>query len=123
MGCGVVTFAVTRRVHAAPSSVTGGGVASGKGVNVKVGGEMGLAWVITIPFTIVIGWLMLELTRLPGVAAWIAVGAVLFVLFDWIAWAMSNALRASDVAAEIPSEPDLREPVSAIPHVEGNGSI
>lgn len=32
---------------------------------------------------------MFELTQLPGAAAYPAVGSVLFVLFGWIAWAMS----------------------------------
>ena len=39
----------------------------------------------------------------------------------WIAWAMSNALRASDVAAEITSEDELSESVGVVPHVEGHG--
>ena len=90
--------------HAAASSVTGSGVASGQGVNLRVVMEMVAAWVITIPSTVIIGWLMYQLTQLPGVAAWIAVGSVLFVLGGWIAWAMARALHASDVAAEIPTE-------------------
>ncbi len=109
--------------HAAASSVTGSGVASGKGVNLRVVGEMVVAWVVTIPATVAIGWGMLELTRLPGAAAFVAVGAVLLVLFGWIGWAMSKALRASDVAAEIPTEAELREPVSAVPQVEGHGPL
>ncbi|GAA3622208.1 inorganic phosphate transporter [Microlunatus ginsengisoli] len=109
--------------HAAASSVSGSGVASGQGINIRVVGEMVLAWIVTIPSTVVIGWLMLELTRLPGAASFIAVGAALFVLFGWIAWAMSKALRADDVAAEIPSVAELREPVSAVPHIEGHGSV
>jgi hypothetical protein len=48
---------------------------------------------------------------------------VLFVLLGWIAWAMSRALRASDVEAEIASEAELRQPVSAVPHIEGHGTI
>jgi hypothetical protein len=51
------------------------------------------------------------------------VGAVLFVLGGWIAWAMGRALHASDVAAEIPTEQELREPVSAIPHLEGQAPV
>ena len=90
--------------HAAASSVTGSGVASGQGVNLRVVMEMVAAWVVTIPSTVIIGWLMYQLTQLPGVAAWIAVGSVLFVLGGWIAWAMARALHASDVAAEIPTE-------------------
>ena len=109
--------------HAAASSVTGSGVASGQGVNLRVVGEMLVAWVITIPSTLVIGWVMFQLTALPGAAAFVAVGAVMVVLFGWIAWAMSKALRASDVAAEIPSEAELRAPVSAQPHIVAHGSM
>jgi len=109
--------------HAAASSVTGSGVASGQGVNLRVVGEMVVAWVVTIPSTVVIGWVMFELTELPGPSAFVAVAAVLFVLFGWIAWAMSKALRASDVAAEIPSVAELREPVAAIPQIEGRGPL
>jgi PiT family inorganic phosphate transporter len=106
--------------HAAASSVTGSGVASGQGVNLRVIAEMVLAWVVTIPATLVIGWVMFQLTALPGPAAFVAVGAVLFVLFGWIAWAMSKALRADDVAAEIPSADELAEPVGVVPHSEGH---
>ena len=109
--------------HAAASSVTGSGIASGQGVNLRVVGEMVVAWVITIPSTVVIGWAMFQLTALPGAAAFVAVGAVLFVLFGWIAWAMSKALRASDVAAEIPSEDQLREPLGAVPHIASQGPL
>src|SRR4029453_12580802 len=91
----------------------------------KKRGWMGMvaAWVITNPSTVIIGWLMCQLTQLPGAAAWIAVGSVLFVLGGWIAWAMARALHASDVAAEIPTEEELREPVSAIPHIEGHPPV
>ncbi|HEU5486189.1 MAG TPA: anion permease [Microlunatus sp.] len=109
--------------HAAASSVTGAGVASGQGVNLRVVGEMVVAWVVTIPATLVIGWLMFQLTTLPGPAAFVAVVAVLFVLFGWIGWAMSKALRAEDVAAEIPSVDELAEPVGVVPQIEGHGPL
>ncbi|HEY5787989.1 MAG TPA: inorganic phosphate transporter [Microlunatus sp.] len=107
--------------HAAASSITGSGVASGQGVNLRVVGEMVLAWVVTIPSTLVIGWVMFQLTTLPGPAAFVAVGVVLFVLFGWIGWAMSKALRAEDVAAEIPSVAELAEPVGVVPQIEAQG--
>jgi PiT family inorganic phosphate transporter len=107
--------------HAAASSVTGSGVASGQGVNLRVVGEMVLAWVVTIPATLVIGWVMFQLTALPGPAAFVTVGAVLLVLFGWIGWAMSKAMRAEDVAAEIPSVDELAEPVGVVPHIEATG--
>ncbi|MDN5804762.1 MAG: inorganic phosphate transporter [Microlunatus sp.] len=109
--------------HAAASSVTGSGVSSGQGINVKVVREMVIAWVVTIPATVVLAWIMFELTQLPGIASVVAIGSVLFVLLGWIAWAMSKAMKASDVDAEVPSMDDLRQPVSAIPHIEGHGTI
>jgi hypothetical protein len=48
------------------------------------------------------------------------VGWVVFVLGGWIAY---GALHASDVAAEIPTEEERREPVSAIPHLEGHTQV
>jgi hypothetical protein len=84
---------------------------------------MVVAWVVTIPATLVIGWVMFQLTALPGPAAFVAVGAVLFVLFGWIAWAMSKALRADDVAAEIPSADELAEPIGAVPHSEAHRNL
>jgi PiT family inorganic phosphate transporter len=109
--------------HAAASSVIGSGVSSGQGVNLRVVAEMVVAWVVTIPSTLVIGWLMFQLVVLPGPAAFVAVGAVLFVLFGWIGWAMSRALRAEDVAAEIPTVDELAEPVGVVPQVEGHGPL
>jgi inorganic phosphate transporter, PiT family len=109
--------------HAAASSVTGSGVSSGQGVNLRVVGEMVLAWVVTIPCTLVVGWVMFQLTVLPGPAAFVAVGSVLIVLFGWIGWAMSKALKAEDVAAEIPSLEELAEPVGAVPQIEGHAPL
>jgi cobalamin biosynthesis protein CobD/CbiB len=86
-------------------------------------GEMVIAWVITIPATLVVGWIMFEFTQLPGAASYVVVSALLFVLFGWIGWAMSKAMRAEDVAAEIATEAELREPVSATPHLEGHGTV
>jgi PiT family inorganic phosphate transporter len=109
--------------HAAATSITGAGVASGQGVNLRVVLKMVASWVVTIPSTVVIGWVMFQLTQLPGLAAWIAVGAVLFVLVGWIAWAMARAVHASDIAAEIPTDEELRVPVSAIPHIQGPSAL
>jgi PiT family inorganic phosphate transporter len=109
--------------HAAATSITGAGVASGQGVNLRVVLKMVASWVITIPSTVVVGWVMYQLTQLPGAAAWISVGSVLFVLVGWIAWAMARAMHASDVAAEIPTEEELREPVSAVPRIQGSSAL
>ena len=81
------------------------------------------SWIITIPSTVVIGWVMVQLTRLPGVSAWIAVGSVLFVLVGWIGWAMARAVHASDLSAEIPTDEALRVPISAIPQIQGPNAL
>ncbi|MFT4165988.1 MAG: inorganic phosphate transporter [Microlunatus sp.] len=108
--------------HAAASSVAGAGVASGKGVNGRVIREMVTAWVVTIPATVIVGWVMFKLTRLPGISAYIVVGAILVALLSWIAWAMSKAMRADDLAAELPAAADERRPVAVTPRAEGHGT-
>ena len=97
--------------------------ASGQGVRLRVVLRMVAAWIITIPATVVVGWVMYQLTQLPGAAAWIAVGTVLVLLTGWIAWAMAHALHASDVAAEIPAEEELHEPVWAVPSLQGHAPL
>lgn len=109
--------------HAAASSVAGGGVASGRGLNFKVFGEMVLAWIVTIPSTAVIGFLLYKLTQLPTGLAWVSVGSVLFVLFGWIAYAMTHSIGAEEVEAEIPTEKQLDEHVATVPHLQGHGPI
>ena len=107
--------------HAAASSVAGAGVSSGVGVNLRVVGNMVLAWIITLPSTMVMAFLAFKLTSLPGAAAWIATGALVLVAGALIIWAMRRAVTAEDVEAEIPSEDLLDAPVSLHPHLEGHG--
>jgi len=109
--------------HAAASSVAGGGVASGRGMNVRVFGEMVVAWIITIPATASIAFFLYKMTQLPTAAAWLSVGSVLFVLFGWIAYAMTHSIGAEEVAAEIPPEEVLEEHIPAVPHLEGHGPV
>jgi PiT family inorganic phosphate transporter len=105
--------------HAAASSVTGSGIRSGGGVNLKVVREMMTAWLVTVPATVGISWIMYWLTQLPGIAAWAAVGSVLFVLGGGIAYAMTHTVSAEDVEAEIPPEVDLAKPLTAHPYLDG----
>ena len=107
--------------HAAASSVAGAGVSSGVGVNLRVVGNMVLAWIITLPSTMVMAFPAFKLTSLPGAAAWIATGALVLVAGALIIWAMRRAVTAEDVEAEIPSEDLLDAPVSLHPHLEGHG--
>jgi PiT family inorganic phosphate transporter len=105
--------------HAAASSVTGAGVRSGGGVHLKVVGEMLTAWVVTIPATIGMSWVMYRFTQLPGAAAWAAVGSVLLALGAGIVYAMTHTVSAEDVEAEIPPEAELAEPLTGHPPLGG----
>ena len=109
--------------HAAASSIVGGGVASGKGANWKVVGEMVLAWVITIPAAGFVAFVMYHLTQLPTIAAWISVGLVVILFGIWAIWAMLHTIHAKDVEAEILPEQELAEHVPAHPHVSGRGPV
>lgn len=107
--------------HAAASSVAGAGVASGKGVNGRVIREMVTAWVVTIPATVIVGFVMFKLTRLPGISAYLVVGAIMAALLTWIVWAMSKAMGADDLAKELPSDAETRQPVAAT-RADGHGT-
>ncbi len=107
--------------HAAASSVAGAGVGSGMGINLKVVGEMVLAWIVTLPTTIVLAFGVFKLTQLPGALAWILVTALIAVVGSLIGYAMLHAVTAEDIEAEIPTEDDLAIPVPAHPHLEGHG--
>jgi PiT family inorganic phosphate transporter len=104
--------------QAAGSSVMGAGVASGRGINLRVVGEMLLAWIVTIPATGAFAFLVFKLTQLPGPAAWLSVTALVFVLGGGIGYAMTHATRAEDVVAELPDEQELAKHVPPVPHIE-----
>ena len=109
--------------QAAASSIMGGGVASGRGINVKVVGEMLLAWLVTIPTTAVIAFAVYELTQLPTALAWIAVGALLIVLGGWIGYAMTHSISAKDVEEEVLPEDELEEHVPPHPQLTGDSPV
>jgi len=109
--------------QAAGSSVMGAGVASGNGLNLKVVGEMLLAWIVTIPATGTLAFLVFKLTQLPPPAAWMAVTALVFVVGGAIAYAMTHATKADDVAAEIPDELRLAEHIPPVPRIEGHTEV
>ena len=99
--------------------MAGSGIQSGGGVNLKVVGEMVTAWVVIIPATVGISRVMYRLTQLPGAAAWATVGPVLLVLGGGIAYALTHTINAEDVVAEMPSELELAEPLTAHPRLDG----
>jgi PiT family inorganic phosphate transporter len=105
--------------HAAASSVVGAGAAARRGTNKKVVGEMVLAWIMTIPATLAIGWLMYRATQLPTVVADIAVGALVVALLSAIGWAMVHAMGAKEIEAEVlstalPTRPAVDLPTSKV---------
>ncbi|MDA8436261.1 MAG: inorganic phosphate transporter [Actinomycetales bacterium] len=107
--------------HAAASSVAGAGVASGMGINLRVIGEMVVAWVVTLPTTMALAFGVFTLTQLPGALAWVAVGLALAIAGALILYAMTHAITAEDVEAEIPDENVLQIPVPVHPQLEGHG--
>ncbi|HEX5017366.1 MAG TPA: inorganic phosphate transporter, partial [Actinomycetes bacterium] len=109
--------------QAAGSSVMGAGVASGRGLNLKVVGEMLVAWIITIPSTGIVAFFVLKLTQLPPPAAWLSVTALVFVLGGAIAYAMTHATRAEDVEVELPPEPRLAEHIPPVPRIEQHDEV
>jgi PiT family inorganic phosphate transporter len=109
--------------HAAASSIVGAGVGSGKGANWKVVGEMVIAWVITIPASATVAFLMFHLTQLPTVLAWITVSIVVAAFAAWAIWAMMHTIHAKDVEAEIPQEDLLAESLPGRPRIEGHGPV
>jgi PiT family inorganic phosphate transporter len=107
--------------HAAASSVAGAGVSSGVGIDLRVVGRMVMAWVVTVPSTVVVGYLALKATQLPGALAWIVTGAMVLVAGGLIAYAMAHSIGAEDVEAEIPTEEQLEQPLELAPHLQGHG--
>jgi len=109
--------------QAAGSSVMGAGVASGRGINLKVVGEMLLAWIVTIPSTGALAFLVYKLTQLPTPAAWVSVSALGFVLGGAIIYAMTHSTRAADVEDELPQEGILAEHLPPIPRIERQDEV
>lgn len=87
--------------HAATFSVVGAGTAARRGVGGKVIGEMVLTWVVTIPATATVGWLMYRLTQLPGPFAVICVGLVVIAFLGGIGWAMRHSIGARELEAQV----------------------
>ncbi len=109
--------------HAAASSIVGAGVGSGKGANWRVVGEMVVAWLLTIPATLTISFVVFRVTQLPTFAAVLAVGLMVILFGVWAGWAMMHTVHAHDIEVEIPAEDMLAEPLPGHPHVEGRGPV
>ncbi|MFA7323577.1 MAG: inorganic phosphate transporter [Candidatus Nanopelagicales bacterium] len=113
--------------HAAATSIIGAGVGSGKGVNWRVVGRMIVAWALTIPAAASVAFIMLNLTKLPTMLAWLFIGPLLIAFGSWAIWAMMHTIHAADVEAEVPSEEVLATPLEADleahPKLVGHGPV
>lgn len=107
--------------HAAATSIVGAGVGSGMGARWRVVGRMVIAWVVTIPAAATVAFIMLKLTLLPTVLAFLAVGLVVGAFTAWAVWAMIHTINAKDVEAEILPEEALAKSTDGHPHVLPHG--
>jgi PiT family inorganic phosphate transporter len=107
--------------HAAATSIVGAGVGSGMGARWRVVGRMVIAWVVTIPAAATVAFIMLKLTLLPTVLAFLAVGLVVGAFTAWAVWAMIHTIHAKDVEAEILPEEALAKSTDGHPHVLPHG--
>ena len=101
--------------HAAASSVIGAGVGARRATNWRLIGQMATAWVVTLPTTAVVGYLLASLTKLPTVLAWIVITPILIAVAIVIGIAMKNSLGAKHLQREIAADDvlvtDQRVPV------------
>ena len=108
--------------HAAATSIIGAGIASGKGANWKVIGEMLIAWIITIPAAGSIGYIMYWTTQ-QGMLSWLLVGIIVIAFGIWAGNAMLHSPHADDIAAEIPTDVELHEHADGHPHLRGHAPV
>lgn len=107
LGAVFAVFSATYReipistTHAAASSVVGAGVGARQGANWKVVGEMVVGWVVTIPATSVLAFLVFSASGLPGAAGAVAVGVISVVFVGAVGWATVNAFGASDLDQQL----------------------
>jgi PiT family inorganic phosphate transporter len=87
--------------HAAASSVIGAGVAGRRKTRWRVIGEMVTAWIITIPTTTGIGYLLYKLTRLPQPVGGIVVAAPVLGLLSAIGWALKHRTTHHEIESEV----------------------
>ena len=121
---GATTYGIPiSTTHAAASSVAGAGVSSGRGLNLRVVGEMVLAWVITIPATLTVAFLLYKMTQLPTAAAVVSVGSLLFVIGGFVLYAVTHTINAADVEAELQSKEKLGEHVPVHPRIAGESPV
>ena len=94
--------------QAVSSSIIGSGVGARRKVNWRVMGEMVIAWVLTMPAAAMVGFFTYKLTVLPGAWGLIAPAVAIIALLLWAGRLMLHSETAEDIAAELPSEEELR---------------
>ena len=109
--------------HAAAASVAGAGVSSGRGLNMRVLGQMVVAWVVTMPAAGAVAFVLYKMTQLPTGLAWISVCCLLFVVGGFVVYAMTHSIGVKDVEAELQSDEQLEEHVPARPRLEGESPL
>jgi PiT family inorganic phosphate transporter len=87
--------------HAAASSVVGAGVAGRRHTRWRVIGEMVLAWIVTIPTTTGIGFVLYKLTQLPGSLGAIVVCVLVAALLGAIGWALKHRTTHHEIETEV----------------------
>jgi PiT family inorganic phosphate transporter len=95
--------------HAAASSIMGSGVGSRRRVNWLVMRDMVIAWVVTLPAVALAGFLVFQLTELPGALAWMSSLGALVALVMWAIWLMRRAEGADEVAEKVDELAEERE--------------
>ena len=85
--------------HAAASSVVGAGTAGRRGTNWRCVGEMAIAWVVTIPATCTVGFVLYHLSQLGPILTWLTLGPLLVGLSAAILWAITHAVGAQEIEA------------------------
>ena len=93
--------------QAVSSSIVGSGVGARRRVNWLVMRDMAIAWVFTMPVAAAIGFVVFQLTVLPGVLAYIATAVAIVALVIYAVVLMRGAMTAQDIAEELPSEAEL----------------
>lgn len=87
--------------QAAASSILGAGVAHRSKTHWDVVRNMVIAWVVTIPSTIAIAFVLYELTLLPTILACVVLSLIILSFGIWAVRAMIKSISAKQVAEEV----------------------
>jgi PiT family inorganic phosphate transporter len=85
-------------------SIVGAGVASGEGARWRTLGGIVLGWIVTMPATALLSFVLVKITLIDGPLPWIAIGVGMLAGLVWVIQAMRSGPGANDVAAEVSRE-------------------